>query len=109
LTDLLGPWQVSGPALAIGAEALADPQWADETRARLANDAARLDGLVTQKGAALIGGTSLFRLYQTPNATQLQTHLATHHIWTRTFPYDPTWIRIGLPATNRWDQLEVAL
>ena len=31
----LGPWQVAGPALQIGAEALSDFEWADETRARL--------------------------------------------------------------------------
>lgn len=109
LTELLGPWQVSGPALAIGAEALSDPQWADQTRARLTQDAARLDDLMTDKGAALIGGTTLFRLYDVGKAETLQNQLAQNHIWSRSFPYAPNWLRLGLPAPTRWDQLESAL
>ncbi|KQB96173.1 alpha-ribazole phosphatase [Loktanella sp. 1ANDIMAR09] len=109
LRDLLGPWQVSGPALAIGAEALSDPAWADETRIRLADDTRRIDRLMTQTGAALVGGTSLFRLYQVDDATALQTRLARGHVWSRTFPYAHDWLRLGLPAPDRWAQLEAAL
>ncbi len=43
LRDTIGPWQVSGPALELGAQALEDVAWADATRARLADDTARLD------------------------------------------------------------------
>jgi cobalamin biosynthetic protein CobC len=109
LREILGPWQVSGPALAIGTEALSDPQWADETRARLSRDAAKLDGLMTGKGAALVGGTTLFRLYEVADAQNWQHRLAQHHVWSRTFPYNPRWLRLGLPAPERWDQLEAAL
>lgn len=109
LSDLLGPWQISGPALAIGADAFSDPQWADETRARLQNDAGQLDRLMMHENAKLIGGTSLFRLYRVDDAAKLQAKLARHHVWTRCFPYDPTWIRLGLPAPDRWNQLENAL
>lgn len=109
LTDLLGPWQVSGPALAIGAEALSDPQWADETRTRLQADTRRLDELMTGKGAKLIGGTTLFRLYDVGDATAMQTRLARQHVWSRIFPYSASWLRLGLPAPDRWDQLETAL
>lgn len=109
LTELLGPWQVSGPALAIGAEALSDPEWADQTRARLATDATRLDTLLTGKGAALVGGTPLFRLYQVQDAAAAQAQLARHKVWSRIFPYAPDWLRLGLPPHGRWDQLEAAL
>ncbi|MFT7107414.1 MAG: cobalamin biosynthetic protein CobC [Yoonia sp.] len=109
LTDLLGPWQISGPALAIGAKALADPQWANEARACLTGDTARLDRLVTATGAKLVGGTTLFRLYDVGNAAAMQDRLARHHIWSRTFPYADSWLRLGLPASDRWDQLETAL
>ncbi|WP_375254147.1 threonine-phosphate decarboxylase [Yoonia sp.] len=109
LTDLLGPWQVSGPALAIGAEALSDPQWADESRSRLTSDAAQMDKLMTNKGATLAGGTSLFRLYDVGDARALQSHLANRHIWSRCFPYAPQWLRLGLPAPERWNQLQSAL
>ncbi len=109
LTDLLGPWQVSGPALAIGAEALADPHWADDTRARLNQDTTRLDALMGQAKAKLVGGTTLFRLYEVEDAAALQTQLARGHVWSRTFPYNARWLRLGLPAPSRWTQLESAL
>lgn len=109
LTDLLGPWQVSGPALSIGACALSDPGWADATRARLTGDAARLDQTVAAAGASVIGGTSLFRLYQVADARAFQHQLAQHHVWSRIFPYAPDWLRLGLPAPDQWGQLEAAL
>lgn len=109
LADLLGPWQVSGPALAIGAEALSDPQWAIETRMCLTGDATKLDRLVTATGAKLVGGTTLFRLYDVGDAADMQDRLARHHIWSRIFPYADNWLRLGLPAADRWDQLEAAL
>ena len=109
LGDMLGPWQISGPALAIGAEALADPQWADDTRVRLRSDAARLDQLLSSKGAQPLGGTSLFRLYEVQDAKAAQHQLAQHHVWSRIFPYADNWLRLGLPAPDRWTQLEAAL
>ena len=108
LKEMLGPWQVSGPALQLGAEALADPEWADDTRARLVEDAARLDALLMRKGAEVLGGTPLFRLYEVQNAAEAQAHLARGHVWSRVFPYAPTWLRLGLPAPDRWAQLEAA-
>lgn len=109
LAEALGPWQVSGPALAIGAAALGDTEWANATRARLAVDSARLDAVMTARGAKRIGGTSLFRLYEVDNAARWQDRLARGHVWSRIFPYSTTWLRLGLPAPDRWSQLEAAL
>ena len=104
---MLGPWPVSGPALRLGALALTDVAWADSARARLAVDAARLDGLI---GAKVIGGTSLFRLYDTDDAAGWQHDLAKCQIWTRIFPYSTRWLRLGLPGADAdWAQLEAAL
>lgn len=108
LADALGPWQVSGPALQIGAEALSDFHWADETRTRLEADANRLDNLMADQGAVTLGGTSLFRLYEVANARAAQEHLARARVWTRVFPYAENWLRLGLPAPDRWAQLESA-
>lgn len=108
LSETLGPWQVSGPAQQIGAEALADLAWTDETRARLSKDAERLDALVLGQGAKLVGGTHLFRLYEVDNAKAAQDQLARHHVWSRIFPYADNWLRLGLPHPNRWEQLERA-
>ena len=109
LPELLGPWSVSGPALEIGAQALADTGWAEGTRTRLAADAARLDRLMTTAGAQVVGGTPLFRLYAVDDAAAWQDRLARGQVWSRIFPYSQTWLRLGLPAPDRWDQLEAAL
>lgn len=109
LTDLLGPWPVSGPALEIGARALEDAGWAEAARTRLADDAERLDRLMTGAGAQVAGGTTLFRLYEVDDAEAWQGRLAQGRIWSRIFPYSRTWLRLGLPAPDRWAQLEAAV
>lgn len=110
LREALGPWSVSGPALHIGACALRDHNWAKATRARLDQDAARLDALMLAAGAGVARGTSLFRLFHVGNAQDWQSRLAAHHIWTRSFPYDTTMLRMGLPYTPEdWKRLEKAL
>ena len=108
LRDQLGPWPVSGPALEIGARALEDLAWAHETRDSLAQDAQRLDRLMTRHGS-LVGGTDLFRLYAVEDASAFQNRLAQAHIWSRIFPYSDRWIRLGLPSSKGWSQLEAAL
>lgn len=109
LTEMLGPWPISGPALAIGAAALADAGWAAATRARLTGDASRLDAMMTGKGATLAGGTAMFRLYAVDDAAGWQARLARGHVWSRIFDYSRTWLRLGLPPADRWDQLRAAL
>jgi cobalamin biosynthetic protein CobC len=109
LAEMLGPWPVSGPALEIGARALKDSSWATTTRQRLATDADRLDKLILGTGATLVGGTTLFRLYNTPDASVWQDRLARHRIWSRVFPYNPRWLRLGLPASSHWSRLEAAM
>ena len=109
-TERSGPWPVSGPAIATGVKALFDSDWAQNTIARLATDAQRLDELATAAGWQIAGGTTLFRLYDTPDAQSAQTKLARRHVWSRIFPYSDTWIRLGLPdGDHRWDQLAQAL
>jgi len=110
LTDLIGPWAVSGPALATGTTALRDHAWAQKTRARLSQDAQRLDEMARAAGLSCAGGSDLFRLYDTDDAHALQQKLASHAIWTRVFPYSERWIRLGLPGGARdWSRLEAAL
>lgn len=109
LSEMLGPWPVSGPALRIGAQALCDIDWAKMTRMRLATDRTRLDAMMTGRGAALVGGTDLFRLYTVDNAADWQTRLARQHIWTRIFPWSDTHLRLGLPDGDGWAHLRAAL
>ena len=109
LAAMVGPWAVSGPALRVGATALADRVWADETRLRLVADAARLDLLMQRAGAEVVGGTTLFRLYDVGDAAAWQERLARYRILGRLFPYSQRWLRFGLPDGAGWDRLEAAL
>ena len=109
LGAMIGPWAVSGPALATGAAALRDQAWTSDTRGRLAQDAARLDGVMIAAGATIIGGTDLFRLYDVDSAARWQDRLAKSHIWSRVFPYSETYLRLGLPGPDNWSRVESAL
>jgi len=75
LRAALGPWAVSGPALAVGVKALADSTWIERTRRRLEKDASRLDAILVDSGLDVVGGTSLFRLARTEPAQSLFNHL----------------------------------
>ncbi|MFT4715804.1 MAG: cobalamin biosynthetic protein CobC [Paracoccaceae bacterium] len=111
MRNMLGPWPVAGPALRIGATALGDLNWANSTRERLTRDANRLDKLMLViPGVTQASGTSLFRLYDTKDATAFRTRLARAHILTRSFPYSKSWLRLGLPGSDTdWARLETAL
>jgi cobalamin biosynthetic protein CobC len=110
LAEMIGPWAVSGPALTTGTRALQDQTWAEATRDRLARDTDRLDAMMTGAGARVVGGTTLFRLYDVGDAAQWQDRLARHHIWSRIFPYSDRWLRLGLPGpAAHWDRLQEAL
>jgi len=110
LSAALGPWAVSAPALAVGLKALADAPWIERTRSRLAKAAIRLDATLSAAGLEVIGGTSLFRLAQTPAAEALFQHLGRAGILVRAFPENSRWLRFGLPANEQaWRRLNVAL
>ena len=100
LTELLGPWAVSGPAIDIGIRALNDLDWQQMARIGLARLAARLDRLLAEAGLEILGGTALFRLASHPDATALHRGLAEQAIWVRRFDDQPQWLRFGLPGSD---------
>lgn len=104
------PWSVSGPALEIGARAMADLGWADDAIVYHAEAGLRLDRMASLAGWQPIGGTHLFRLYQTPDAKAARDHLAAAHVWSRIFPYSDRWLRLGVPGSRaEWDRMEQIL
>jgi len=106
----LGPWAVSGPALAVGTKALADAAWIARTRKRLERAAKELDEILGDAGFAVVGGTPLFRLVQSPSAPSLLQHLGRAGIWVRAFADNPNWLRFGLPGNEPdWTRLKSAL
>lgn len=109
LKRALGPWAVSGPAIAIAEQALADIVWIEATRARLQCAAQKLDQILMDSGVEVIGGTSLFRLVRTRRATELFQYLGTSGIIVRAFREQPTWLRFGIPHESGWHRLRLAL
>ena len=110
LSEMAGPWPVSGAAIEVGAAALADRQWAEDTTTRLMAETVRLDALAEAAGWACKGGTALFRLYDTGDAAAAQGRLARARIWSRIFPYSAGWLRLGLPGDEgEWARLADAL
>jgi cobalamin biosynthesis protein CobC len=106
----LGPWPVSGPAIAIGASALSDRAWIAATRDRLAQAAKQLDAILTLAGGRIVGGTSLFRLIETDAARDLFHHLGGAGIFVRRFAEHGSWLRVGLPgSTAAWRRFEEAM
>jgi len=104
----LGPWAVSGAAVAIGTAALADAAWLASTRARLQTETAQLDDMLKQAGLRIVGGTFLFRLAAHAHANALFERLAESGILVRRFDAEPSWLRFGIPAYG-WDRLAAAL
>jgi cobalamin biosynthetic protein CobC len=110
IASLLGPWAVSGPALAIGAQALTDQAWIAATRHRLAEAADRLDAILTGAHLDIVGGTTLFRLAHGRAASELFGHLGRAGIFVRRFADHPAWLRFGLPAAEQdWQRLQNAM
>jgi cobalamin biosynthetic protein CobC len=110
LNALLGPWAVSGPAVFIGAKALADTAWKNRMLKHLADAARRLDSVLAGSELEIVGGTSLYRLTRSSNAQQLFNHLGHAGILVRRFAEHPTWLRWGLPdSETAWQRLNTAL
>src|SRR5262249_30982666 len=106
LRSWLGPWAISGPAIAIGEAALGDTPWAQATRAMLRRDGQRLQEMLSQAGLETVGGTSLFRLARTPAASELYHHLGRAGIFVRRFTEQADWLRFGLPGNDdAWSRL----
>ena len=106
----LGPWAVAGPALEYGIKALGDRAWQEAARMRLDEAAARLDALLTEFSIPVLGGTSLFRFLRLPDTGALFAALGRSGILTRSFSWDATALRIGLPGgEDEWRRLQSAL
>jgi cobalamin biosynthetic protein CobC len=102
----LGPWPVSGPAVEIGARALADRAWLEAAKQRLAQDVARLDQILREAGMRVLGGTMLFRLAECGDAFALFRRLGAAGILVWSFDYRHTWLRFGIPGSkDEWLRL----
>ena len=110
LRAALGPWAVSGPAIAVGVRALADARWLAAAGARLVEDGARLEALIAANGFRILGGTRLFRLAGRPDAAAVFRRLLAAGVLVRPFAAAPDRLRFGLPGEEaHWRRLAAAL
>jgi cobalamin biosynthetic protein CobC len=110
LRAMLGPWAVSGPAMAVGRQALRHREWRQAAGEARARDATRLDAMLGPFSDEAPQGTSLYRLVRSRQAPELFSHLGQWGIWVRRFQYDPSHLRFGLPGTEvGWQRLGDAL
>ncbi|MEM9027049.1 MAG: threonine-phosphate decarboxylase CobD [Pseudomonadota bacterium] len=105
----LGPWAVSGPAITIATEALSDTTWAKNARKRLATDTNQMQTLLRDARLTIVGATPLFTLVAHTDAQRAAVQLAEHGILVRTFDYNETWLRFGLPASEAVPRVVAAL
>ncbi|MCQ8278755.1 threonine-phosphate decarboxylase CobD [Acetobacteraceae bacterium KSS8] len=110
MADLMGPWPVSGPALAIATRALADQDWRRNAAGRAAHASSRLDRLLHEAGWTAVGGTALFRLAASPDAADRWRGLAAQGLLARRFEDRADRLRFGLPPDEpAWRRLSDAL
>lgn len=107
---LLGDWPISGGTLEICLAAFGDQSGITEMRKAITQRAQQLDRILERHDYTPLGHCPLFRLVETSSAYSLFEKLAHHHILTRPFDENPTWLRFGLPADEAaMDRLDRAL
>ncbi|WP_026613753.1 threonine-phosphate decarboxylase CobD [Ensifer aridi] len=102
LRERLGPWAVSGPALAVSAKLMESDT--SQIKGRILERRAALDSVLRKAGLQVAGGTGLFALVEHERANDLHAALCEAHILTRKFDYNPRWLRIGLSADVNGDR-----
>lgn len=93
-----GPWAVSHPARWLGALALKDQQWQQQSRRFLAQQSQKLYQILSLSFHN-IQQSHYFCYIQHPQAKQIKQQLAQKGIWVRYFE-NPSALRFGLPANE---------
>ncbi len=100
ITDWFGPWALNGPALEIGAAALADKEWTATTRLWLAARSRALAEMLQDQGLEIVGVNGLFVLAHHERAQGLCESLQRSRILARPFPDRDGLVRFGLCAED---------
>lgn len=98
----LGPWSVSGPALALAASCLSGDTGA--IGRGIAERSACLHRVLADARLAVVGGTDLFALVAERRAPAIYEHLCRHRILVRKFDYATEWLRFGLAPDEDADR-----
>lgn len=110
IENQFGPWNVSGPALAIGTKALADHSWIEQTRTELGRVSESQQLMLKNLGFEIAGTNALFTYTDHSHAEKIYKELLKQHILIRKFPGMPTKLRFGLcKDLTELKRLEAAL
>jgi len=109
LRTVLGPWPVSGAAIAAGLAALTDTAWQEAARAWLAARQRETAQLFARAGFTLAGETPLFLFLHHPEAGRWWERLAAAGVVLRRFADLPAHLRAGLPPSSALPRLASAL
>ena len=104
----LGPWAVSGPALFVGEQALADTHWQEEQRVVLCRLSSALQRVLKHAFTQTVQGTLLFKTVRTFHAPAIFEALCRQGIYVRLCDEKDA-LRFGIPDEQGLKRLENAL
>ncbi|KGF70357.1 hypothetical protein LL06_05305 [Hoeflea sp. BAL378] len=96
LQERMGPWAVSGPALAIAAHAFSRIDLVGELRTKIDSANQMTRSALNKAAVPIAGETALFFLCEVGDGAAVAERLASHRILVRAFDHSPSRIRIGL-------------
>ncbi|WP_394688555.1 threonine-phosphate decarboxylase [Hoeflea sp.] len=96
LADRIGPWAVSGPALAIADHAFSRMDLVSELRERIDKAHGQTRSALNMAGVSIVGETPLFFCCEVGDGEEVRDALASHQVLVRSFEHSPSHIRIGL-------------
>lgn len=109
IRNRFGDWPLTSQTLATGIDAYRDTSWQNSTRQHLEVDASRLQRSLQAADFETVGSNALFQLVKSDRAQDWFHFLAERGILTRPFACNHTWLRFGLPNSDNWTRLELAL
>ncbi len=110
MVKAFGPWSVSGPALAIGLQALSDQDWISGMKTKIEVQSLKQADEISSCGLNLVANTCLFMEFEVEDGMALSQSLMTEHILVRSFPDRPNRLRFGLCKDDlELDRLSSAL
>lgn len=96
LRDRLGPWAVSGPALATAAHGFSRNDLVNELRGKIDKAQVMTRSALNMARVSIVGETPLFFCCEVGDGAAVCEALAGHKVLVRAFDHSPTLIRIGL-------------
>ncbi|MEP3438674.1 MAG: threonine-phosphate decarboxylase CobD [Hoeflea sp.] len=96
VNERIGPWAVSGPALAIATHAFSRIDLVEELRRKIEIANAMTRSALNKACVPIVGETALFFYCEVGDGAAVREALASHKVLVRAFDHSPSRIRIGL-------------